>query len=223
VSEIAWQKTKSKQMEILKRRDQRCLSGDSIFQMLRPYHGRQAFSAKSAKSASKNSVSPGFGRRYVSFDASSKGTADIGCKLARQAYLSGGLCLWMQKASKSPAAKQNPRKSAQSADSASKKPCSSVQSVAKSGKYQLSNHYAFFKKQTQFSSFSAQKPRFAEKTNPIKPNSKPIFWLYWKFFKISDNQQLLFMQNEPNFVRRWRITSAFMTKRYDNIMLLSGL
>jgi hypothetical protein len=49
--ELAWLKTKSKQMEILKRRDQQRLSGDSIFQMQRPYPGRQAISAGSAFSA----------------------------------------------------------------------------------------------------------------------------------------------------------------------------
>jgi hypothetical protein len=46
----AWLKTKSKQMEILKRRDQQGLSGDSIFQMQRPFHGRQATSVSSVNS-----------------------------------------------------------------------------------------------------------------------------------------------------------------------------
>jgi hypothetical protein len=65
------------------------------------------------KSVSNNSLSPGF-------DASSEGTADGGCKPARQApdlslaegCLLGGLCLWMQKAVRPPASKQG------SADSA---------------------------------------------------------------------------------------------------------
>jgi hypothetical protein len=47
---IAWLRTKSKQMEILKRRDRQCLSGDSIFQMSRLYHGRQATSVTSVSS-----------------------------------------------------------------------------------------------------------------------------------------------------------------------------
>jgi len=63
----------------------------------------------------KNSVNPGFGKRYAGFDASSGGTAGGGCKPARQGYLPGGLCLWMQKALKTPVSKQNPRKSAQTA------------------------------------------------------------------------------------------------------------
>jgi hypothetical protein len=54
-------------------------------------------------SVAKNIVNPGFGKRYDDFDASSKGTADIGYKPARQMYLLGGLCLWMQKVFKTPA------------------------------------------------------------------------------------------------------------------------
>jgi hypothetical protein len=38
----------------------------------------------------------------------------------------------------------------------------------------LSNRYAYFTKQTQFSSILAQKQRFTQKTNPNKPNSNPI-------------------------------------------------
>jgi len=57
----------------------------------------------------KNSVNLSFGRRYVGFDASSEGKADVVFKPARQMNLQGGLCLWMQKALKTPAAKQNPR------------------------------------------------------------------------------------------------------------------
>jgi len=49
--------------------------------------------------------------RYVSFDASFEGTADAGCKPARQGYLPGGLYLWMQKAIKSPVSKKNQCKS----------------------------------------------------------------------------------------------------------------
>ncbi len=41
------------------------------------------------------------------FDASSERNGDIGCKPARQARLPGGLCVWMQKAGRSPASKQN--------------------------------------------------------------------------------------------------------------------
>ena len=47
--------------------------------------------------------------RYFSFDASSERTAGIGCKPVRQGYLSGDLRLWMQKALKTAALKQNPR------------------------------------------------------------------------------------------------------------------
>jgi len=97
---LAWLKTKSKQMKTLKRRDQQRLSGDSIFQMPGPYHGRQAFSACSAVSAVKY---------YV-----------------------------------------------------------------KSGIYRLSNHYAYFTKQTQLCAFFAQKQGFDEKTNPIQTQSNPI-------------------------------------------------
>jgi len=46
--------------------------------------------------------------RYFSFETSSKGTAGIGPKLARQGNLSGGLSLWMQKALKTPESMQNP-------------------------------------------------------------------------------------------------------------------
>jgi hypothetical protein len=48
--ELAWLKTKSKQMKTFKRRDQQRLSGDSIFQMPRPYHGHQAASVSSVNS-----------------------------------------------------------------------------------------------------------------------------------------------------------------------------
>jgi len=55
--------------------------------------------------------------RYFSFDESSGGTANVGCKPVRQGtcpepaegYLPGGLCLWMQKAVQTPESKQNPR------------------------------------------------------------------------------------------------------------------
>jgi hypothetical protein len=57
----------------------------------------------------RNSVNPSFGKRYVSFDASSEGTAGIGCKPVRLMYSPGGLCLYMQKALEKPVAKQNPR------------------------------------------------------------------------------------------------------------------
>jgi len=46
-------------------------------------------------------------------------------------------------------------------------------SVAKSGIYQLSNHHAYYAKQTQISPFMAQKQRFTEKTNPIQTQFKP--------------------------------------------------
>jgi hypothetical protein len=36
------------------------------------------------------------------------------------------------------------------------------------------------------------------------------------------NLRLLFMQNEPNLVRRRRITSAYMRRRYDNITFSSS-
>ena len=82
-----------------------------------------------SKSVCLNSVNPGFSKRYISFDASSERTADVGFKPVRQGYFPGGLCLWMQKALKTPALKQNPCKSvlicgnklsAKSAKSASK-------------------------------------------------------------------------------------------------------
>jgi hypothetical protein len=53
---LAWLRTKSKQMEILKRRDRQCLSGDSIFQMSRLYHGRQATSVTSVSSVAMNKI-----------------------------------------------------------------------------------------------------------------------------------------------------------------------
>jgi len=38
---------------------------------------------------------------------------------------------------------------------------------------------------------------------------------------ISVKNYYLFMQNEPNFVRRRRIASALMTRRYEDITILS--
>jgi hypothetical protein len=98
--ELAWLKTKSKQMKILKRRDQQRLSEGSIFQIQRPFPDRQAFSACSAVSAVKY---------YV-----------------------------------------------------------------KSGIYRLSNHYAYFTKQTQSSPFLAQNRGFCPKTKPKQTQSNPI-------------------------------------------------
>jgi hypothetical protein len=54
---LAWLKTKSKQMKILKRCDQVNLSGDSIFQMQRPYHGRQAISVPTVNSVAIQKIS----------------------------------------------------------------------------------------------------------------------------------------------------------------------
>jgi hypothetical protein len=54
--------------------------------------------------------------KYFSFETGSEGTADMGCKPVRQGHLSGGLCLWMLKALKTPELKQNPRQSVKSAD-----------------------------------------------------------------------------------------------------------
>jgi len=53
---LAWLKTNSEQMETLKRRDQQRLSGDSIIQMPRPYHGRQAISVSTVNSVAINKL-----------------------------------------------------------------------------------------------------------------------------------------------------------------------
>jgi hypothetical protein len=61
----------------------------------------------------KNSVNPckssSNNRMDTGFDVSSKRTADIGCKPVRLMNSLRGLCLWMQKALKTPESKQNPR------------------------------------------------------------------------------------------------------------------
>jgi len=62
-------------------------------------------------------------------------------------------------------------------------------------------------------------------SNPIKPN----FWLCSCVLKsalicvIRGLVYYLFMQNEPNFIRRWKIASAVMTRRCDNIAILSEI
>jgi hypothetical protein len=63
---------------------------------------RRSLGEAGCKSVSNNRIIAGF-------DTSSERTADIGFKPVRQGYLSGGLCLWMQKAINSPESKQNPR------------------------------------------------------------------------------------------------------------------
>jgi len=59
---------------------------------------------------------------------------------------------------------------------------SQCKSVSKSQKTlykcrESSTNPPFYAKQTQFPAFSAQKPRFDQKTNPIQTQSNPIFYL----------------------------------------------
>jgi hypothetical protein len=97
------------------------------------------------------------------FDASSERTAGIGFKPVRLMYLPGDLCLWMQKALKTPALKQNPRNPRLTKDL--------TLYICR----ESSTNPPFFAKQTQFPAFMAQKQRFAQKTNPIQTQINPIF------------------------------------------------
>jgi hypothetical protein len=58
--------------------------------------------------------------------------------------------------------------------------------------------------------------------NPVILSKKVILSKDNKIRENPCNPRLLFMQNEPNFVRRRRIASAVMTGRYDNIISLPG-
>jgi hypothetical protein len=179
------------------------------------------------QSVANNSVNPGFGKRYVSFDESSERTAVIGCKPVRLMNSPGGLCLWMQKALKTPAAMQNPRKSVyqnsinpgfsrryvniysrvarfeqarlqrtliREYKGCRRRPCQSYFSACSAVSVvkkirenprnpwlktlyicrESSTNSPFYAKQTQFPSFFAQKPRFAEKQTQNEPKTNPI-------------------------------------------------
>jgi len=77
----------------------------------------------------------------------------------------------------------------------------------KSGIYRLSNHYPYFTKQTQF----IQAKRSGDGYRELHVLS-PVFCILFS---------ACFLQNEPNFVRRRRIASALMTRRYEDITILS--
>jgi hypothetical protein len=70
--ELAWLKTKSKQMKTLKRRDQQCLSGDSIFQIQRTFPGRQSTSVSSVNSVEMNKSCDNLFKSVANADKSGK-------------------------------------------------------------------------------------------------------------------------------------------------------
>jgi len=84
----------------------------------------------------------------------------------------------------------------------------------------------FYAKQTQFYAVFSPKQLFREKTNPIQTQFMDIMLILLSCQNtvlIGVNLCLnlyVFMQNEPKFIRRRRIASAAMTRRYDKITVL---
>jgi hypothetical protein len=183
-------------MRILKRRDQQRLSGGSIFKMHGPYHVRKAISVPSPAPAS-----------------SKQGVLSVVRKI-----------------------RVNPRN-----------PRLKIAKVANTGcpiaLLILQNKPNFRPFQLKIEDLPKKQTQNKPKTNPIqtqflptealaKPGKPKLLKLvsirvhsWFTSLRNPRNPRLNyyhFMQNEPNFVRRKRLTSAAMKRKYDNITILSG-
>ena len=110
------------------------------------------------------------GMRHFSFDSSSERTAGIGCKPVRLMNSPGGLCLWMQKALKTPESKQNQCKSVLIC-------VNQCLNIIRENSW--INHEPFFAKRTQFSGQLNCRNPFYDKIlcqiyNFVIPKTTPI-------------------------------------------------
>ncbi len=147
----------------------------------------------------------------IALKHSSEGTADIGYKPARQMNLRGGLCLWMQRVSKTPAPKLS---------------VNSVLSVVKNITVSICVNQClnticenlwlktkpYLKKQTQFFPISSPKTTIPPNPKPIQSQLKPIQTQFLPLKIIRVNSWNSLLKTIPFYAKRTQ-TSPFSAQK----------
>ncbi len=130
----------------------------------------------------------------IALKHSSEGTADIGYKPARQMNLRGGLCLWMQRVSKTPAPKLSVNSVLSVVKNITVSICVTCRGVAQRRRNQCLNtiweicgsKITYLKKQTQFFPVSSPKTTIPPNPNPIQTQFKPNYLAFFNYKKLCE-------------------------------------